>query len=872
MSKYPLLPMPPSTPGEPPRKPPPPRNRFELTPAKQQSRLGKRFEHLEKILAKDGEGLSLREDPSSIAPERALVMEVAGSIENFQSLVSRIDGLEYLADQDSEFEPTEDFAPLDTRRGREGELRLDNPISGKVYIAMPDVQALNELLQLWRIWQSGNDFPWGRTAWRTIFESLRDIRPWGIGDRIDDDAIAFWESELPSELRSMKRIEVELWYFHSLRKRGVAYQEFLHRVEEVGGGVIDHKVIDEIRYDGVLIDVPPTELRGLMQRRNTRLATCDSIMYICPQSVVDIGQYSEESAEKSSEISLPNPEESPVVALFDSVPIQRHDQLIDRIAFDDPDNLETLSVGGARNHATEMASLIIHGDLNLKENPISRTLYVRPIMYSPKGQSNDVAVEDHLFVDTVHRAVVRMKEGDTENPPAAPSVFIVNFSIGIKTRPFSGHMSPLARLLDYLAEHYNILFLVSAGNISDPLELNGVATWTEFEDAAPEERERIVLRALNESKALRALLSPAEALNVITVGSWHEDHTRSIPDTTLVVPFREGGFSNVSSRLGLGYRRVIKPDIHMPGGRESLMFKSSISSSLQVLPRVTGCGLSCATGDPSASGLLNRVGLVSGTSASTALATHAAHQIFEVITDKDNGLLYSNIDPEFYAVVIKSLLAHRARWTNRVEEFESLFGPMGVGKHVQRRDNIARFVGFGLAQVEESHSCSPHRATLVGYGKIFAKHVDVHRIPLPMCLSNSAAYRALTVTVAWISPVNFRHQTYRRAKLEVQVAPVDELDRTVGVRRVKIQPSDKSVPRGTVFHCRYEGSRAVSFVDDGYVSLSIICRPQAGGLDEGIRYGIAISIEASEGVPVYQEVRSRLAVPVVPRRIRSTEG
>ena len=62
----------------------------------------------------------------------------------------------------------------------------------------------------------------------------------------------------------------------------------------------------------------------------------------------------------------------------------------------------------------------------------------------------------------------------------------------------------------------------------------------------------------------------------------------------------------------------------------------------------------------------------------------------------------------------------------------------------------------------------------------------------------------------------------------------------------------------------YEGERAVSFVDDGHVSLRIFCREQAGALDRPIRYGAAVTIEAGEGVRVYDEIRARLGVPVTP--------
>ena len=65
-------------------------------------------------------------------------------------------------------------------------------------------------------------------------------------------------------------------------------------------------------------------------------------------------------------------------------------------------------------------------------------------------------------------------------------------------------------------------------------------------------------------------------------------------------------------------------------------------------------------------------------------------------------------------------------------------------------------------------------------------------------------------------------------------------------------------------HDWYEGERAVSFVDDGHVSLRIFCREQAGALDRPVRYGAAAMIEAGEGIRVYDEIRTLLGVAITP--------
>ena len=225
--------------------------------------------------------------------------------------------------------------------------------------------------------------------------------------------------------------------------------------------------------------------------------------------------------------------------------------------------------------------------------------------------------------------------------------------------------------------------------------------------------------------------------------------------------------------------------------------------------------------------------------------------------------MHADMEEEFRGVVVKALLVHRAGWGSHAAFLDRHYGPHGKGKHSERRDNISRLLGYGFPNMDEAVSCAPNRATLVGYGTIAAGEANIHRIPLPPSLERVTEPRSLTVTVAWFSPVNRRHQAYRRAKLEVS-APT-KLETAAGVSRSSRQPSSFSVPRGTISHARYDGDKTVVFVDDGHVVLRVYCRKQAGALDQNIRYGIAVTLEAGEGIPVYAEVRARLAVQVAAR-------
>jgi hypothetical protein len=132
---------------------------------------------------------------------------------------------------------------------------------------------------------------------------------------------------------------------------------------------------------------------------------------------------------------------APIAALLDGLPIQNHARVSGRLIIDDPDNLEPGYVVDRREHGTAMASLIIHGDLNRAEQPLSRPLFVLPIM-----QPNENGVErtppDRLLVDVIYRAVRRIKDGDGDQPASAPDVILINLSLGDGWRPFARVMSP----------------------------------------------------------------------------------------------------------------------------------------------------------------------------------------------------------------------------------------------------------------------------------------------------------------------------------------------------------------------------------------------------------------------------------------------
>ena len=857
MAEFPLLPVP--TPVR-DQRPSGPRGGSSLrlpSRARQGERLQPVFQRLRDVFEAGRDPVTLRDDPAGIAPERALVLDVAGGIDDFYRATQRIDGLEYLADEEIELDADHDFAEPDTRKGREGKDRVDKPVVGRLYLAMPDTRALQELLRLWDRYQSGEQAAHGFGPWFDLFNRLRQLRAWGPLDRAPDSTISWLAGELEAQADPVQ-VEIELWSHQDAERRHRSASRFEQAVDTAEGRILSRASIPEIAYEAALVELPAAEVRRLANREDSPIAICDAVMFIRPQSIAQFPIAVDSLGAGGTVEPAPTAGEPPIAALFDGVPVLGHRLLDGRVRFDDPDDLEAISAVAERRHGTEMASLILHGDRNVAGPSLQRPLYVRPVLYAPGGGVSERTQPNRLLIDTIYRAVLRMRTGDPEGEAAAPGVFLVNLSLGDQNRPFTGPMSPWGRLLDHLADRFGILFLVSAGNVRDPLPVPAFSGLTDLEQASPGDRERAVFEALARQQSQRTLLLPAEALNVITVGAWHEDAVDAANYPSLVfAPYEDDPGPNVTSALGLGHRKVIKPDIFMPGGRE-LFSPVTGGAGLRVRPAKPGRFFGLKAAIPDADGRLDQEGLTTGTSAATALATRDAHRLFDALMDEDNGAILSGAAPEYYGVMIKALLAHRAHWGAKGSLLDELYGPKGQGKHVERKDDIARVLGYGRPLVEETMTCAANRAILVGYGSVAPDgSANLYRAPLPVSLERVTEPRSITMTLAWFSPINARHRAYRRAKLEIQ--PLD-FGTNAGVSRVPEQPSDKSVPRGSLFHVRYQGNKAVSFVDDGHIQFRVYCREQAGPLDRAIRYGLAVTVEAGEGVPVYQEIRQRLGI------------
>ena len=170
---------------------------------------------------------------------------------------------------------------------------------------------------------------------------------------------------------------------------------------------------------------------------------------------------------------------------------------------------------------------------------------------------------------------------------------------------------------------------------------------------------------------------------------------------------------------------------------------------------------------------------------------------------------------------------------------------------------LARYIGFGIPDINRVLECTSQRATAIGYGII--KKDDKHdfSFPLPPSISGRELMKRLTITLAWFSPINSASKKYRKANLSIE-PPTD----AVGLKR--INADWQQVKNGTIQHEVLEGADVVSFQDGDSIQISVVCREYAGHLDEDVSYGLAVTFEVGEGInlPIYEEIKDRINIPI----------
>lgn len=805
---------------------PPSPEAFNLS--RQIREIGPKFDQLATLMDASNSGLEVRPDATALAPERLLVFEVRGAISSFANAIRNVPGLE-LIDEEAFPEDDDDKNPA-------------------AYLLVPNDVALRQILSLWRRWLEDRRMATGFTPWRDVFDTLRDIRAWGPQDRITDPERRILSEEIQGLYDDdLVPVEIELVF----RRNGEGPEASVSQsIIQAGGRVVSRARIEDIAYHAILAELPVRAIRSIIELSQDSIGGLEPIQHIRPQSLATGGVGSEIEAATTENAEGHFGE--PILALVDGVPVQRHPWLAQHVIVDDVFELEPSTPVDGRSHGTAMASLIVHGDQNNNETPILRKIVSVPVL-----GKDDQFPPNRLVVDLVYQAIIALREG---SEPSGRYVTIVNISLGNKRRQFHGQLSPWARLLDRLSYRLGILFLVSAGNITDEFSVVGFGTRTAFEDASELERSSATLKSMDALKAERRLLSPGETVNGLTIGARNFDWVPIAERGSASVniePYAGLVLANPSSAMGPGFAKSVKPDLLYPGSRELLNVVGSGGGALQLRPpprAIRASGLKVAA--PPRAGIEAALGYTNGTSAAAALASRTAHRIHDAL-EFEYGQEFLELSSLQRATLLKALLVHPATWHEQSAALiKKTVGPSDGKQHVKQKDNIRRFLGYGSYDLDDAVSCASDRATFWAIGEIGPDQVVPVTVPVPTAFGGKALHHSVSATLAWMTPVNAGRQGYRAVRLRLKEP--DWLG-SLALKGSSYQPDQNQMNRGTIASRRWSGENAAVVGTNDTIDFEVSRMPNTGAEASGlITFALAVTIAMPTVNEIYEQVKDRV--------------
>ena len=778
--------------------------------------------------------------------------------------MAREAGLEVFSEE--ELEAIEDY-PEGFQPARDS-----TTLARTLYATIPTVESLQQMLSLWRAHQRGEDAPYGAGPWWNVFNLLLELRPWGPQDRLGDDARTIIEDRLafrPDDDPIL--IEFEIWPTASTAKRASWREELEQRVAAREGSILDRSSISEdgFVYEALLVELSCVAVREMLANLAdiNGLATLEGVQFILPQTIGQALPEGTDAVEDRAVQGAFNPDAPIRAALLDGTPVAAHRALDGGVVIEDVHDLVRLSPVAQRYHATAMASLILRGDLQADGAPLMDTRLISvPVLIDQ--QNGAETARNRLFVDVVHTTLIRLI-GTGE--PAAPDVFVVNFSIGVRDSHFSGRISTLARLMDWWAAKEGLLFVISAGNVGH-LAILGTTTMN-VESAAVAVRRAIARGAMRDVIFSRTLLAPAESLNALTVGALSLDLANHVPPQHAGI-FRleeDGEFvPQMTSALGLGSRRSIKPDLVEAGGcLEVRAVPQGTDVSLRGLERSSRTGLVVAS--PPGQNATQRS---RGTSPAAALVTRSLLRAAEALTGDDGPYEGLELTRRQNALLTRALAVNAARWPqDALDLYNEEKTRLGSSQHLRAKEEVCRHFGYGYLDNALMWESPETGVTMVGLGSIRKDGAQVFRMPVPPSLSGERLPRSMRVTLAWLSPVNPSRAQYRLAALEAAAVNEadDEDDDRWGFDMTPDGLDANIIKRGSVWSKRLKNriQTIPEFGEDADIPIRVQCRDASGGglnQDEDIMFAIAVTLQVETEVQfdIHQEVEQALRIRLGP--------
>lgn len=547
----------------------------------------------------------------------------------------------------------------------------------------------------------------GTLTYRNVIYALRGFDNWTEEDRkgwaLRREG---WPTAQPFSL------DVELWPISSATDRDQLWRRFEAWLREQA---IER--LDAVKQSGLLlyrVRARRDQADKLLKHRDVRMVDLPPRwgleIRLLQLDIQDIPQVSEPS------------EDAPGIVVLDSGIIQSHPLLAPAVG-DAQSFIKGLTAEDEHGHGTLVAGIALYGDVI--SHAETRNFVPSLRLFSGRVLDADNQADERLVENSIDEAVRYFHE------QYACRVF--NLSYGDLRKPYrGGHVRGLAVTLDRLSRDLGVLFVVPTGNFDG-------------EEDVPADWRAEYPRYLLTDEA--ALLDPAPALNVLTVGSivrWDATHnSQRYTDDPAEQPIARRGQISPFSRRGPSVNGAIKPELMAYGGNWAL--NERVADRLRVRQ---GLG-ELSTSKDFASGRL--LAECVGTSFAVPAISHLAARI---LTER----------PGAGANVLRVLLVTHARWPEAIED---LFG---------NKDDRLGACGYGQVVPDALLRSEDHEVTLIAEESIPDRSHHFYEVPTPdEFWEGRRRSREIAVGLAYCPAVRTTRVAYKSSRIEFRLVDAAQL-------------------------------------------------------------------------------------------------
>jgi hypothetical protein len=550
------------------------------------------------------------------------------------------------------------------------------------------------------------------------FHAIESFEPIPAEEKIGDQLRVH-----PLKLKEKAYLDIEIWRMEDKRLKSFlkGFEAFLM---EKGG-----KVTDEFSTDNLCllrVNIVENLFHEIVEIKEiSRIDRPPKPYFTSEMLVIPV---------EKLEIVKPPSKRTTAIAVIDSGVLSNHPLLANSVG--DEIAISMLSKGDIKEdkpqddvgHGTKVAGIAAYGELrqcilNKKFSPKAWILSAK-IMYKEEnpltGEVNAVYDESELLEHQLEKAV-RYFVGKYDNCK------IINLSLGDRYKVMFGNKRQyaLATLIDELAYKLGVIFIVSIGN----LPFDKSSDFDSYPNYLLEENENV------------KLIDPSSSAYALTVGSIVQEYgpDNEKKDTIAHSPANKQGYPSPFTRVGPGYKGMIKPDLVEEGGNIITTTHSGVNR---------GGNLIALNPDWLKDGRLFTGSF--GTSLASPKVANLSAQLY-------------NQYPDFSANLIKALVLASAEIPkNRPAPLDQI----NYNGSDTEMLNLLKVYGHGKPNFQTALFSLPNHVILKSENEIPLNGIHLYYFYLPTDFLTFSGIRQISVSLAYNPPIRRNRIDYMGANME----------------------------------------------------------------------------------------------------------